>query len=336
MRAWQLRTFGLENLELAETPTPEPGPDELLVKVGAVALNFRDKAIVDGIYEPDKMPENLIPVADAAGTVVAVGEGVTAFAVGDRVTSHFYSRWLEGQPSHNEPDYSLGGPLHGGLAEYMVLHEDTAVPAPDTLSDEQAATLPIAALTAWYSLVENGKVQDGQTVLIQGTGGVSIFGVQFAAALGARVIATSSSDEKLERVRELGATDLINYRTHPDWEKVVLELTDGLGVDVTLDVVGGAGLNRSIAATRPGGHVNVIGFLDGQTASVDLMTLLFRQTKIHGIAVGHRASFVEMNNFIDEHKILPVIDTVYEFEDAIAAYEHLNRGAFGKIVVRVG
>lgn len=335
MRAWQLKDFGLENLRLEETPTPEPGPGEILVKVSAVALNFRDKAIVDGIYEPDKMPKGLIPVADAAGVVAKVGNGVTRFTEGDRVTSHFYSRWLDGEPAHDEPDHSLGGPLHGGLAEYMILDENTAVPSPDSLSDEEAATLPIAGLTAWYSLVENGKLDAEQTVLVQGTGGVSIFAVQFAAAHGARVIATSSSDEKLQQVQKLGATDLINYGTTPDWHRAALDLTEGKGVDQVLDVVGGDGLNKSVLATKAGGHINVIGFLSGQTSKVDLMPVLFRQTQIHGIAVGHRRAFEEMNKFIDEHTISPVIDTIYDFEDAIAAYEHLSRGAFGKIVIRV-
>lgn len=335
MLAWRLNDFGLDNLRLEEMPTPTPSAGELLVRVSAVSLNFRDKAIIDGIYEPHKMPKGLIPAADAAGEVVAVGAGVTRFAVGDRVMSHFYSRWIDGEPGPDEPDYSLGGPLDGGLAEYMLLEEDTAVASPSSLTDEQASTLPIAALTAWYSLVENGRITEKDTILVQGTGGVSIFAVQFASAFGARVIATSSSDEKLQRVRELGATDLINYRDHPDWDDVVMTLTDGRGVDQVLDVVGGDGLNKSIAATRPGGHINAIGFLSGQTATIDLMQVLFRQTQLHGIAVGHRRSFEQMNAFIDKHQIAPVIEATYAFEDAIAAFEHLNRGAFGKIVIRV-
>lgn len=335
MKAWRLNDFGLHNLELEEIETPTPRAGELLIRVSAVSLNFRDKAIIDGFYEPAKMPKGLIPAGDAAGEVVALGPGVTRFAVGDRVTSHFYSHWIDGEPGPDEPDFSLGGPLNGGLAEYMILEESTAVASPASLNDEQASTLPIAGLTAWYSLVENGHISSGDTVLVQGTGGVSIFAVQFASAFGARVIATSSSDDKLRRVRDLGASDLINYRDLPDWDQVALALTDGRGVDQLLDVVGGDGINQSVAATKAGGHINLIGFLSGQTAKLDLMQVLFRQTQIHGIAVGHRRAFEDMNAFIDKHEIVPVIDTTYEFTDAIAAFEHLNRGAFGKIVIRV-
>ena len=211
MKAWHLQNFGLQNLKLVETPTPTPGPNELLVRVSAVSLNFRDKAIVDGIYEPDMIPKPLIPVSDAAGVVVDAGANVTRFKSGDRVTSHLYSKWIDGLPGPDEPKYCFGAPLPGGLAEYMIIHEDSAVRAPSNMSDEEASTLPIAALTAWFALVEYGHLQAGQTVLVQGTGGVSIFGVQIAAAFGAKVIATSSSDEKLERARALGATHGINY-----------------------------------------------------------------------------------------------------------------------------
>ena len=227
MKAWLLNDFGLDNLVLGDTPTPEPKAGELLVKVGAVSLNFRDKAIVDGIYEPHKVPKPLIPVSDAAGTVVAVGEGVSRFKLGDRVNSHLYSRWIDGAPASDEPDYCFGSPLPGGLAEYMIIHEDSAVRAPDNMSDEEASTLPIAALTAWYSLVDYGQIKPGETVLVQGTGGVSIFAVQLAAALGAKVIVTSSNDANLQAAMQLGAVSGVNYRTHPQWHEQVLKLTDG-------------------------------------------------------------------------------------------------------------
>jgi NADPH:quinone reductase-like Zn-dependent oxidoreductase len=335
MKAWLLKDFGLDKLQLDEVPTPAPLPGKLLVKVGAVSLNFRDKAIVDGIYEPHLVPKDLIPVSDAAGTVVAVGKGVTRFKIGDRVNSHLYSRWLDGAPGPDEPAYCFGMPLPGGLAEYMIIHEDSAVRAPAGMSDEEASTLPIAALTAWYSLMDVGHLQPGQTVLVQGTGGVSIFAAQIAAAHGARVIATSSSDANLEKVKGLGVSDGINYRTYPDWEKRVLELTDGKGVDVTIDVAGGDGLNKSVLATKAAGVIAQVGFLTGQTTRLQLMPLIFRQTTIRGIAVAPRASFDRMSPFLEQHGIRPVIDKVYAFEDAVQAYEHLARGPFGKVVIKV-
>jgi len=335
MKAWLLKDFGLENLKLEDVDTPTPGSGELLVKVGAVSLNFRDKAIVEGFYEPHLVPKPLIPVSDAAGTVVAVGEGVTRFEVGDRVNSHLYSRWIDGEPAADEPAWCLGMPLPGGLAEFMIIHENTAVKAPEHMTDEQASTLPIAALTAWYSLMDVGNLQPGQTVLVQGTGGVSVFAAQIAHAHGARVIATSSKDENLARIKALGADEGVNYKTHPDWEKKVLELTDGKGVDITIEVAGGDGINKSVQATKAAGIITQVGFLTGQTSKLDLMPLIFRQTTIRGIAVAPRTSFDRMNPFLDKHKIDPEIEHVYRFEEAIEAFEHLSRGAFGKIVIRV-
>lgn len=335
MKAWLLKDFGLENLQLAEVETPTPGPGELLVKVGAVSLNFRDKAIVEGFYEPHRVPKPLIPVSDASGTIVAVGEGVNRFTIGERVNSHLYSRWLDGEPAADEPDWCLGMPLPGGLAEYMIIHQDSAVKAPDTMSDEEASTLPIAALTAWYSLMDIGNLQPGQTVLVQGTGGVSVFAAQIAHAYGARVIATSSSDANLDRIKQLGADEGINYKTTPEWHNAVLALTDGKGVDITLDVAGGNGINQSVAATKVAGTIAQVGFLTGQTSQLDLMPVIFRQTTIRGIAVAPRSSFDRMNPFLTEHNIKPVIEQVYDFRDAVKAFEHLSRGAFGKIVIRI-
>lgn len=334
MKAWLLKDFGLNNLELGEVPTPVPLPGELLVKIGAVSLNFRDKAIVDGIYEPHLVPKPLIPVSDAAGVVVAVGAGVSRFKVGDRVNSHLYSRWIDGEPGPDEPAFCFGMPLPGGLAEYMIIHENSAVRAPAGMSDEEASTLPIAALTAWYSLMDVGRLQPGQTVLVQGTGGVSIFAAQIAAAHGARVIATSSSDANLARVKALGVSEGVNYRTHPDWEQKVLELTGGKGVDVTIEVAGGEGLNRSVLATKAAGVIAQVGFLTGQTTQLQLMPLIFRQTTIRGIAVAPRTSFDRMNPFLERHGIRPVIDKVYEFGEAVQAFEHLARGPFGKVVIK--
>jgi len=217
----------------------------------------------------------------------------------------------------------------------MIIHEESAVKAPDMMSDEEASTLPIAALTPWYCLMDVGNLQPGQTVLVQGTGGVSIFAAQIAVAHGARVIATSSSDENLARVKALGVSEGINYKTHPNWEQKVLALTDGKGVDITIDVAGGDGLNQSIAATKAAGIITQVGFLTGQTSALNLMPLIFRQTTIRGIAVAPRSSFERMNPFLDKHQIKPVIDRVYAFKDAVPAYEHLSKGAFGKIVIKI-
>lgn len=335
MRAWTLDDFGFENLNMREVPTPTPAAGELLIKVSAASLNYRDKALVEGIYAPEKMPKGLIPVADFAGVIAAVGEGVTKHSVGDRVTSHFYSTWQDGPWLPEYADHQVGGPLGGGLAEYQVLSENAVVPTPADLTDEQAATLPIAALTPWFAMREYGNIGAGDTILVQGTGGVSIFAIQIASALGARVIATSSSDDKLIRARELGATDTINYRTTPDWAAEALRLTDGRGVDLVMDVVGGEGVKDSIRAARGGGNVSIVGFLDGQTTTLDLMDVIWHQTRIQGIAVGHRRSFHELVTFLNEHKIDPVIDSTYAFEDAKAAYDRLAGGPFGKIVIKV-
>ena len=229
----------------------------------------------------------------------------------------------------------IGGPIDGGLAEYMLLHEDRVVKSPDNLTDAEAATLPIAALTAWFSLFHHGKLGKGGSVLVQGTGGVSVFAIQIASAFGARVIATSSSDDKLAVAKELGATDLIDYRTTPDWASEVLELTDGKGVDVFIDVAGGDGINDSVRAAKAGGLVAVIGFLAGQTTNLDLMTVLFRQTTVQGIAVGTLAAFQELVEFLDRHAIRPVIDSTFRFEDAKAAYDRLAEGPLGKVVIEV-
>jgi NADPH:quinone reductase-like Zn-dependent oxidoreductase len=335
LKAWTLNDFGIDNLVRSDVPTPEPGPHQLLVEVGAASLNFRDKAIVAGLYEPDRMPKGLIPVSDAAGRVVQTGSDVTKWSVGDRVVSHLYSGWLDGAPGLDENARALGGPLDGGLAEYMVLEEDSVVSAPTAMSDEQAATLPIAALTAWFALVEYGNLQAADTVVTQGTGGLSLFAIQLASALGARVIATSSSDDKLASAAALGAAETINYRTTPAWDEAARQLTGGRGVDHVLDVVGGDSLNRSVAATRVGGRVTVAGFIDGQSSNVDLMPVIFGRTRINGIAVGHLRAFERLIAFLDRHRIEPVIDAVYGFDEIKQAYADLERGPFGKIVVKV-
>lgn len=335
MKAWKKQGVGLENLKLVEVDIPKPGPKQLLVRVKAVSLNFRDKSIMDGDYLPDLMSKPFTPASDAAGVVVSVGSEVTRFNEGDRVVSHLYTKWTDGAPSEDYAPTAVGGPNDGGLAEYMLLDEDAAVMTPSNMTDEEASTLPIAALTVWFSLVEYGKIKAGDTVLVLGTGGVSIYAIQIASALGARVIVTTSSDEKGERVSALGAKEVINYVKTPDWEKEVLKLTDGKGAQHILEVVGGDSINRSIDALALQGNIYVIGFLKSMMAEVNLFSLLAKQARIQGIYVGHRKAFDEMNKAFNELNIKPVIDTVYPFSDAIQAYEHLGRGAFGKIVIKV-
>ena len=331
MLAWELESRGFDTVKLVDRPVPTPGRHEMLVRVSAVSLNHRDEDIVVGNY-PFEIPTPVILVSDAAGVVVQVGEDVSRFSVGDRVTAHLWSRWIDGAPTPDDSKYCLGGPLPGALAEYILLHEDGAVASPSTLTDGQAATLPLAALTAWFALVEQGELRAGQSVLVQGTGTVSIFAVQLASAMGARVICTSSSDEKLRRMEALGADTAINYR-RVDWADEVRRVTDDTGVDHVIDVVGD--LERSVHAARVGGHVAVIGYLASNDATIDLMELIARRVQIRGIGVGHRTALEHMNEFVESNAITPVIDSTYAFHDAHAAFDRRRSGAFGKVVIDV-
>lgn len=335
MKAWQIQGNGLENIKQIEVAIPEPGPRQLLVKVKAVSLNYRDKAIVDGEYMPELMTEPFIPVSDASGEVVGIGSEVKKFKVGDRVTSTMLPTWIDGTPNPDDAVNALGGPKNGGLAEYMVLDENATVITPPNLTDEEASTLPIAALTVWFSLVEYGKIKAGDTVLVQGTGGVSVFAIQIASALGAKVIATSSSNEKLAKVKQLGATEVINYIETPNVAEEVLRITDGIGVNHVLEVVGGDSINNSIEALALQGNIYVIGFLKGLVSKLNLFPLLAKQARIQGIYVGNHRAFEDMTKAFAQLDIKPIIDTVYSFEDAIEAYKHLYKGAFGKIVIKV-
>jgi NADPH:quinone reductase-like Zn-dependent oxidoreductase len=306
----------------------------VLVRVHAVSLNYRDKVLVEGIYMPTlQLP--FVPASDACGDVTAVGAGVTRAAGGDRVAGQFRVRWIDGKPGPDEIALSLGGPLPGVLAEYVLWPQEAVVKVPSHLSYEEAATLPIAALTAWFALMEDGRLKAGESVLALGTGGVSLFAVQFAAMAGARVIATSSSDEKLAKAKHLGATDTVNYRTTPDWDKTVLELTGGRGVDHVIEVAGGETFKRSLNALAIEGHVAVVGFLGGMEISVDARTLIRKRARVQGISVGHRRAFEEMNRAIEIHGLRPVIDRCFPFAGVREAFEYLDKGAFGKIVVRV-
>lgn len=335
MKAWELCGFGRENLKLTERPVPKVGPTEVLVRVGAVSLNYRDRLIVEGFYNPD-MRFPLVQVADAVGYVAEVGsDAVSRVRVGDRVIANYCTRWVDGPPHYNEGSHSMGNTIPGALAEYFVLDQRALVKVPEYLSDEEAASLACAGLTAWYALVEKGQLQANQTVLIQGTGGVSIFGLQIASALGARVLVTSSSEAKLERAKALGASEGINYARTPQWGKEVLELTAQEGVDHILEVAGGQSLSQSIAAIKPGGQIAVIGVLADVSSDIPIFSLLLKQVVLRGMSVGPARALEDMMRKLEELQLRPVIDAIYPFADALAAYDHLYRGAFGKIVIRV-
>ncbi len=336
MRAWEIRdSFGIESLTITEKPEPEPGPGQVAVRVRAVSLNYRDLQVVKGQYDP-KMPLPRIPFSDGAGEVVAVGEGVTRFEVGDRVAGIFMQEWVEGGVTPEKAASALGGRIDGMLREYAVLNESGLVAIPEHLSYEEAATLPCAAVTAWNALVTQGGLSAGETVLLQGTGGVSIFALQIANMFGARAIVTSSSDEKLERAYSLGASDGINYRETPEWDEKVLELTGGRGVDYVVEVGGPGTLNRSLLAVRMGGYVAMIGVLTGGGGEITTASILRKSIRIQGIYVGSRTMFEAMNRAISLHGLKPVVDRVFDFEEAPDALRHMESGAhFGKICIRI-
>ncbi len=336
MRALEIRgAFGLDNLALVERPDPRPGPGEILVRLRAASLNFRDLLTVEGKYNPkQKLP--LVPCSDGAGEVVEVGAGVTRVQPGDRVCTLFAQKWLAGRPTRERLRSTLGGPLDGTLAELAVFDQDGVVRTPEHLSDEEAATLPCAAVTAWSALVTEGGITAGDTVLVQGTGGVSLFALQLAKLLGARVVATSSRDEKLARVREMGADETINYREVPAWGARAKELTGGVGVDHVVEVGGAGTLQQSLQAVRFGGTISLIGNLAGTKTELLLTHVFMQKIRLNGILVGDRESFEAMNRAISLHRLRPVIDRVFPLEDSRAAFAHLAAGEhFGKIVIRL-
>ncbi len=334
MKAMRIHQMGeIDALRLEELPEPRPGPGQVRIRVRAASLNYRDLLVVKGLYSRS-LPLPLTPLSDGAGEVVEGGPGATRFAVGARVAGIFMQTWLEGTLTEAKGKSALGGAIDGVLAEQVVLHEDGLVAVPAHLSFEEAATLPCAAVTAWNALVEGGGVRPGETVLTLGTGGVSLFALQFARMAGARVIITSGSDAKLERAKQLGASDGINYKTAPEWDKKVRELTGGVGVDHVVEVGGAGTLPRSLKAVRTGGHVALIGVLSGG-GECNPMAVLMKAIRLQGVFVGSRAMFKAMNQALALHALKPVIDRVFPFDEARAAYRHLESGAhFGKIVLR--
>ena len=329
----QTAPTGTDGLKMCEVEIPQPGYGQVLVRVKAVSLNYRDLMISQNPNQ--KMP--VVPLSDGAGDVVEVGGGVTRVKSGDRVAGIFFQHWLDGDMRAEYHASALGGAIDGMLAEYVVLNADGVTKFPDTLSYEEAATLPCAAVTLWNALFEQDKLMPGETVLILGTGGVSIFALQFAKAAGAKVILTSSSDEKLERARAMGADMVINYKTTPDWDKTVWMLTEKQGVDHIVEVGGAGTLERSLKSVRTGGTVSLIGVLTGTEAQISPLNILWKSIRVNGIYVGSRGMFERMNAAIKINGIKPVIDSVFEFADAPAALKHLQAaGHFGKIVIRIG
>jgi NADPH:quinone reductase-like Zn-dependent oxidoreductase len=321
-----------DKLRLVDRPRPEPGPGEAVVRVRATSLNYRDLLVADNIY--GLKVDTLVPLSDGAGEVVAVGSGVS-LTPGDRVTANFYPDWIAGPITAENKARGLGGSIDGMLSEYMCLRADAFVRIPEHLSFEEAATLPCAALTAWNALTEVSGLTAGQSVLLQGTGGVSIFALQFAKAMGARVIQISSSREKIERLRSMGADHIINYRNDPDWDKQVLALTNGRGVDVVVEVGGPGTLERSFRAVRVDGSIVTIGFVGGGT-EVNPRAIIGKAIRLRGISVGSAAMFSEMNRAIALHAIRPIVDHVFSFENAPEGYAKLRAAKhFGKIVVKV-
>ena len=353
MKAYEIRKEGegLDRLAEVERPDPQPGPGEVVVRMRAASLNYRDQPMVKGGYHTPA-PGAFIPLSDGAGDVIAVGEGVSQVKVGDRVCPTFFQVWVDGKPRAGFA--ALGGPRDGVLAQQVMVHEDGLVKIPDSLSYEEAACLPCAALTAWNALFVAGRpLKAGQSVLIQGTGGVSIFALQFARAAGARVIATSSSDAKIERLKAMGADACINYRTTPDWENEVQRLTGGVegpgrdgkptvaggGVDVVVEVGGAGTLPKSYAALGWAGKISLIGVMTqpgDNPVALNPIGLAFKAGSVHGIMVGSRVMFEDMLKAMAQNGIRPVVDKVFSWTDARQAYETAIAGDFfGKVVIRI-
>jgi NADPH:quinone reductase-like Zn-dependent oxidoreductase len=335
MTRWELPALGLENLVQRSVARPRPKAGEILVEVEAVSLNFRDGEVAgNGMGVELAFP--FTPASDMAGRVVALGEGVSRFALGDRVISVCITGWIDGAPMSWADAPTQGGPIPGMLAQYVATPAEWCVLAPATLTADEASTLPIAGLTAWMALIELGHLHAGQTVVVQGTGGVSLFAVQLAAANGAKVIVTSSSDAKIERVIALGAHHGINRGRTPEWQAEVRRMTGGRGADHVLEMAGGENVARSLAALVPGGRIAVIGLLESDRLDVPILPLLGSRAVITGISVGPRRALEDLARMIDQHRIKPVIDAVYGFDQVPQAFAHLRRGAFGKVVVNLG
>lgn len=337
MKAWVIHEFGIDKLKLDDVADPQPGSNEVLLRLRAASINYRDVMVVSGTYNP-RMRLPAIPLSDGAGEVVAIGANVTKWKVGDRVMPIFAQRWFEGESSEEKRRTSLGAgsQWQGVLREYGAFHDDSVVRIPEHLSFEQAATLPCAALTAWNALNVSGRIRSGETVLTLGTGGVSIFAIQFAKMAGARVIATSGSDSKIAKLSDLGADEVINYNADPDWDKTAIGLTGGRGVDHVIEVGGAGTLGRSINATRIAGHLAMIGALTG-AVTFDPVSVFMKAIRVQGIFVGSKLMFEQMNAAVSVNRMFPVVDMVFDLEQAREALNYMRGGShFGKVVIRIG
>jgi NADPH:quinone reductase-like Zn-dependent oxidoreductase len=337
-RAQAVRTTGgasIDQLVFDEVTVPEPGPGQVLVAIKAVSLNFRDLAVVTGRY-PRNTSQPTIIGSDGSGEVIAVGDGVSSFGSGDRVVGSFFQKWITGPFARQYGASALGGAIDGVLTQYRVFHHEGLLRIPEHLSFEEAATLPCAGLTAWNALAPTAHVQAGDTVLLLGTGGVSMFGLQFAKLHGARVIITSSSDAKLARAKALGADETINYKTTPEWDKEVLRLTGGKGADIVLEVGGGETFARSMNSVRASGQIAVIGVLSGVVGTIPIGLIGLETLSVRGIFVGSVAMFEDMNRAITANQLRPVIDRVFPFEQSLDALRYMQSAQhFGKIVIRL-
>ena len=328
--------FGLQNLRCREAAMPSIGEHDVLLKMRAASLNYRDYLTVVGSYNP-RLRLPLVPVSDGVGEVVDAGSRVTRVRVGDRVVPAFRVNWVAGPFRPEVRLATLGGPLDGVMSEYIAIPAEAAVQVPSFLSDAEAATLPVAAVTAWNALRVEGGIGPETSVLVQGTGGVALFALQLAKIAGASAIVISSSDEKLQKAKTLGADHLINYRTHPDWERLVQELTADRGVDLVLELGGAETLDKSSRCAALGGQISLIGNLSGSTAQVSLTRILMKHLRLQGITVGDRLSFEAMNRAIDRHRVRPVVDRVFQFGELRQALEYLAEGRhFGKVCINFG
>jgi|AGTN01.2.fsa_nt_gi NADPH:quinone reductase and related Zn-dependent oxidoreductases len=335
--AYELTDFNLESIRETKRTTQPLGPNDVLIRMKAASLNYRDLLVASGRYNKGlKLPK--IPVSDGAGEVVEIGESVSKFKPGDRVSPNFFSEWIMGPIAGSFVKSDLGGTVDGVLREFAVFNEKSLVRIPDYLTFEEAATLPCAAVTAWNGLIEQGQLKAGESVLVMGTGGVSIFALQFAKMSGAEVIATSSSDEKLERLKKLGANHVINYKKNPDWEKEVVKITCGRGVDHVVEVGGAGTLDKSTTSVKFGGHISLIGVLanpEAQSSSYTI-SILMKAIKMQGVFVGSVEMYERMNAAISVHKLRPVIDQMFQVRDIVEALKYQQSGShFGKIVVQI-
>jgi len=335
MRVIQFNQFGIEHLKTVEILQPEPKHNEALVKITAASLQYLDLMIVKGLLNPN-LPLPHIPVSEGAGIIVKVGDGVTAWTKGDRVLIPFIQKWEAGKITSNTNSIRTGIQTPGLLSEYLIAPANTLVRAPNNLSDEEAASLSVSGLTAWTNLVTQAKIRAGQTILIQGSGGVSLFALQIANLFGVKIIVTTSSEEKVKRLKDLGAHEVINYKKHPEFSKEVKRLNNGQGVDITLDIAGQSTIEQSILSCKENAYIGLVGFLTGDEISIKLSTVIMNYIRLQGNSVGNSQDLTAFVNAIEINNFKPIIDKIYPVEEIQQAFNYLATGkAFGKIIVKM-